>query len=152
MGGIPDSSSTNFQISKSEIKVTKPIYDVTPNTWEFLKSPMIKPTGFREYDARWKFPDEINLPGMTALGLGIGTQMRKHGLEPVIAVGNDYRDYSLAIKNALVIGLMQAKFHLPRAETRRIAAASIGRPEDARATPFERTTVGARAPMQLITV
>ncbi|THD76358.1 phosphomannomutase/phosphoglucomutase [Thalassobius vesicularis] len=88
--------------------MTKPNYIVTPNTWDFLKSPMIKPTGFREYDARWKYPDEINLPGMTALGLGIGTQMRKHGLEPVIAVGNDYRDYSLAIKNALVIGLMQA--------------------------------------------
>jgi phosphomannomutase/phosphoglucomutase len=26
----------------------------------------------------------------------------------VIAVGNDYRDYSLAIKNALILGLMQA--------------------------------------------
>ncbi|MAC80165.1 MAG: phosphomannomutase/phosphoglucomutase [Rhodobacteraceae bacterium] len=88
--------------------MTKPLPDVTPNTWEFLRDPMIKPTGFREYDARWKYPDEINLPGMTALGLGLGTQMRKHGLDPVIAVGNDYRDYSLAIKNALVIGLMQA--------------------------------------------
>ena len=80
----------------------------TPNTWEFLRDPMITPTGFREYDARWKYPDEINLPGVTALGLGIGTQMRRHGLEPVIAVGNDYRDYSLAIKQALIIGLMQA--------------------------------------------
>ena len=81
---------------------------VTPNTWEFLRDPMITPTGFREYDARWKYPDEINLPGMTALGLGIGTQMRKRGVEPVIAVGNDYRDYSLTIKNALILGLMQA--------------------------------------------
>jgi phosphomannomutase/phosphoglucomutase len=45
---------------------------------------------------------------MTALGLGIGTQMHLHGLAPVIAVGNDYRDYSLSIKNALIIGLMQA--------------------------------------------
>ena len=88
--------------------MTKPLSEVTPNTWEFLRDPMIKPTGFREYDARWKYPDEINLPGMTALGLGLGTQMRRHGLEPVIAVGNDYRDYSLAIKNALILGLMQA--------------------------------------------
>ncbi|MCI5038559.1 MAG: phosphomannomutase/phosphoglucomutase, partial [Donghicola eburneus] len=54
------------------------------------------------------YPEEINLPGMTALGLGLGTQMRKRGSEPVIAVGNDYRDYSLAIKNALILGLMQA--------------------------------------------
>jgi len=88
--------------------VKKPIAEVTPNTWSFLRDPMIKPTGFREYDARWKYPDEINLPGMTALGLGIGTQMRRRGVKPEIAVGNDYRDYSLAIKNALVIGLMQA--------------------------------------------
>ena len=72
--------------------MTKPIADVTPNTWEFLRDPMMKPTGFREYDARWKYPDEINLPGMTALGLGLGTQMHKRGIKPVIAVGNDYRD------------------------------------------------------------
>ena len=65
---------------------------------------MIKSTGFREYDARWKYPDEINLPGMTALGMGLGNQMHRRGIEPVIAVGNDYRDYSLAIKNALVHG------------------------------------------------
>ncbi|MFC6687741.1 phosphomannomutase/phosphoglucomutase [Jhaorihella thermophila] len=86
----------------------KPAAEVTPNTWEFLRDPMIAPTGFREYDARWRYPEEINLPGMTALGLGLGTQMRRRGIEPVIAVGNDYRDYSLAIKNALILGLMQA--------------------------------------------
>ncbi|RLK11250.1 phosphomannomutase/phosphoglucomutase [Ruegeria conchae] len=88
--------------------MTKPFSEVTPNTWSFLRDPMIKPTGFREYDARWKYPDEINLPGMTALGLGLGTQMQKRGIAPVIAVGNDYRDYSLSIKNALIVGLMQA--------------------------------------------
>lgn len=88
--------------------MTKPLPDVTPNTWAFLRDAMIKPTGFREYDARWKYPEEINLPGMTALGLGLGTQMHKRGIPPVIAVGNDYRDYSLAIKNALILGLMQA--------------------------------------------
>jgi phosphomannomutase/phosphoglucomutase len=92
--------------------MTKPIADVTVNTWDFLREPMIKPTGFREYDARWRFPDEINLPGMTALGLGLGTQMHERGLEPVIAVGNDYRDYSLAVKNALILGLMQAGIHV----------------------------------------
>ncbi len=86
----------------------RPNPDVTPNTWEFLRDPMIKPTGFREYDARWRFPEEINLPGITALGLGLGTQMRRRGIDPVIAVGNDYRDYSVSIKNALIVGLMQA--------------------------------------------
>ncbi|WP_050929376.1 phosphomannomutase/phosphoglucomutase [Aestuariivita boseongensis] len=88
--------------------MTKPAATVTQNTWEFLRDPMIAPTGFREYDARWKYPDEINLPGITALGLGLGTQMHARGIAPVIAVGNDYRDYSLSIKNALIVGLMQA--------------------------------------------
>lgn len=89
-----------------------PEYPVKQNTWEFLRDPMIAPTGFREYDARWKYPDDINLPGITALGLGLGTQMRARGIEPVISVGNDYRDYSLSIKNALMLGLMQAGIHV----------------------------------------
>ncbi len=38
-----------------------PAQIVTPNTWEFLRDAMITPTGFREYDARWKYPEEINL-------------------------------------------------------------------------------------------
>ena len=88
--------------------MTRPAATVTPNTWEFLRDAMIAPTGFREYDARWKYPEEINLPGMTALGLGLGTQMQARAIPPVIAVANDYRDYSVAIKNALVIGLIQA--------------------------------------------
>ncbi|MFV2035505.1 MAG: phosphomannomutase/phosphoglucomutase [Halocynthiibacter sp.] len=90
----------------------KPAQTVAENTWAFLRDPMITPTGFREYDARWKYPQEINLPGISALGLGLGTQMHRRGISPVIAVGNDYREYSLAIKNALVLGLMQAGIHV----------------------------------------
>ena len=86
----------------------KPLPDVTPNTWDFLREPMIAPTGFREYDARWQYPEAINLPGMQALGLGLGTQMHEAGVGTEIAVGNDYRDYSLAIKYALMTGLQQA--------------------------------------------
>ncbi len=82
--------------------------EVALNTWDELREPMIAPAGFREYDARWRFPEQINLPGVQALGLGLGTQMHEAGIEPRIAVGNDYRSYSLAIKNALSIGLMQA--------------------------------------------
>ncbi len=88
--------------------MTAPHPTVTPNSWEFLRDAMIAPAGFREYDARWRYPQEINLPGMTALGLGLGTQMQARGIRPEIVVGNDYRDYSLAIKQALAIGLMQA--------------------------------------------
>ena len=88
--------------------MTKPAATVSQNTWEFLRDAMITPTGFREYDARWKYPHDINLPGITALGMGLGTQMYKEGIEPVIAVGNDYREYSLTVKNALMLGLIQA--------------------------------------------
>ena len=92
--------------------MSNPASTVTQNSWEFLRDAMIKPTGFREYDARWKYPDDINLPGITALGLGLGTQMQRRGIEPVIAVGNDYREYSLSVKNALILGLMQAGIHV----------------------------------------
>ena len=88
--------------------MTQPRLSVTENCWDFLREPMITPTGFREYDARWQYPSEINLPGITALGQGIGTQMHQRGIAPQIVVANDYRDYSLAIKQALTIGLMQA--------------------------------------------
>ena len=83
---------------------------VTENNWDYLSVPMITPTGFREYDARWRFPEQINLMGIQALGLGLATQLHEvaaeKGFEPVIAVGNDYRSYSLTIKHALMVGLM----------------------------------------------
>lgn len=68
---------------------------------------MITPTGFREYDAQWQYPDAINLLGITALGLGLGTQMQKRGIEPVIAANIHCRS-----KNALMLGLMQAGIHV----------------------------------------
>ena len=40
---------------------------------------MVKPTGFREYDARWLLGKEINLMGVQALGLGLGTLIRETG-------------------------------------------------------------------------
>ncbi|MCI4660367.1 MAG: phosphomannomutase/phosphoglucomutase [Neomegalonema sp.] len=84
----------------------KPLTEVSQNTWEEMSVPMITPTGFREYDARWRFPDQINLVGFQALGLGLATQLHEMGVPPVIVVGNDYRSYSPAIKQALMVGLM----------------------------------------------
>ncbi|MEM6678161.1 MAG: phosphomannomutase/phosphoglucomutase [Pseudomonadota bacterium] len=84
-----------------------PSTTVEENTWESLWQPMMKPTGFREYDARWRYPEEINLLGIQALGLGLATQLYEAGLPAVVAVGNDYRSYSLAIKQALTLGLVQ---------------------------------------------
>ncbi|MGB7773857.1 MAG: phosphomannomutase/phosphoglucomutase, partial [Pseudolabrys sp.] len=46
---------------------------LTPNTYAYESSPLVKPTGFREYDARWLLEKEINLMGVQALGIGLGT-------------------------------------------------------------------------------
>jgi phosphomannomutase/phosphoglucomutase len=87
----------------------KPRAELACNTAEFETLPLVRPTGFREYDARWLYPEEINLIGVRYLGHGIGTQLRRLGRErPRILVGHDYRSYSLSIKQALVIGLMAA--------------------------------------------
>jgi phosphomannomutase/phosphoglucomutase len=83
-----------------------PLTEVEENTIDFLSRPMIRPTGFREYDARWRYPEEINLVGVQALGLGLATQLHEAGLPPTVVTGNDYRSYSLAVKQALTLGLM----------------------------------------------
>lgn len=76
--------------------------------WEFLTEPLVAPNGFREYDARWRYPEDINLPGITEVGAGIGTQMREEGVEPDILVGCDFREYSPSVKNALIVGLIRS--------------------------------------------
>ncbi len=72
-----------------------------------LQPPVIAASGFREYDLRWRYPAEVNLPGMAEVGLGIATQMRVRGIEPRIVVGCDFRSYSLAVKQALILGLVR---------------------------------------------
>ena len=42
----------------------KPKPQLKPNTYAYESEPMVKPTGFREYDARWLFGSEINLMGV----------------------------------------------------------------------------------------
>ena len=39
----------------------KPKSVLVPNTYSYESEPMVKATGFREYDARWLFETEINL-------------------------------------------------------------------------------------------
>lgn len=85
-----------------------PVPKLVPNTLEFETIPMVKPTGFREYDARWLFGDEINIMGIQALGAGIGTIMHEMGIKPEIVTGHDFRGYSANIKIALTSGLMAA--------------------------------------------
>jgi len=84
----------------------KPRQDLKPNTAEFERLPFVKATGFREYDARWRYPEEINLLGLEAVGASLATLMRDRGVPPRIVVGHDYRSYSAAIKAALMTGLL----------------------------------------------
>jgi phosphomannomutase/phosphoglucomutase len=79
-----------------------------PNTYAYESEPMVKATGFREYDARWLFGKEINLMGVQALGMGLGTLIREMGVKPEIVTAHDFRSYSSSIKYALVSGLLAA--------------------------------------------
>ena len=67
----------------------------------------IDPYGFREYDARWLYEENINKAGIENLGKGLGTQIIKHTKKnnPRVIVGHDYRSYSEEIKTALKKGL-----------------------------------------------
>ncbi|MEE9329395.1 MAG: phosphomannomutase/phosphoglucomutase [Parvularculaceae bacterium] len=85
-----------------------PRADLVPNTLDYEILPQIKPTGFREYDARWVFGPDINALGIQALGAGLGTLIHELGKTPKIVVGHDFRSYSIAIKQALTVGLMSA--------------------------------------------
>ena len=92
----------------------KPRADIVANTLEFEILPLVKPTGFREYDARWWFngighdkPAELNLEGVKALGLGMATLFHELGVEPKVVTGHDFRSISASIKNALTLGLVQ---------------------------------------------
>ncbi|OYX70190.1 MAG: phosphomannomutase/phosphoglucomutase [Caulobacter sp. 32-67-35] len=84
-----------------------PRSDLVPNTAAYENEPLVKATGFREYDARWLFGPDINLLGIQALGLGLGTYIHELGLSKIV-VGHDFRSYSSSIKNALILGLISA--------------------------------------------
>ena len=85
----------------------KPQPQLTPNTYAYESQPMVKPTGFREYDARWIFGKELNLMGVQALGMGLGTLLNEMG-KPEVVTGHDFRSYSSSIKTALMQGMMAA--------------------------------------------
>src|SRR5271165_3006035 len=86
----------------------RPVPLLKPNTYAYESAPMVKAAGFREYDARWLFQKEINLMGVQALGMGLGTLIHQMGVKPEIVTGHDFRSYSSAIKYALISGLMAA--------------------------------------------
>src|SRR5467141_1341617 len=84
----------------------KPKPVLVPNTYSYESEPMVKATGFREYDARWLFGKEINLMGIQALGMGLRALIAERGIKQEIVTGHDFRGYSASIKYALISGLM----------------------------------------------
>jgi phosphomannomutase/phosphoglucomutase len=69
----------------------------------------INKNGFREYDARWLYPKDINLEGIKNLGIGLGTQITNRTKKnPRVIVGHDYRSYSEEIKRSLTKGLIES--------------------------------------------
>ena len=68
----------------------------------------IKESGFREYDARWLYPKDIDLEGIEELGKGLGTQVinKTKKNNPKIIVGHDYRSYSEEVKSYFKKGLI----------------------------------------------
>ena len=72
-----------------------------------IEDPHINPLGFREYDARWLYPKDINKEGVKIVGQGLGSQIiSKTNKSPRVIVGHDYRSYSEEIKQKLIEGLI----------------------------------------------
>jgi len=68
---------------------------------------VINPLGFREYDARWIYPKDINKNGIKNVGQGLGSQIiSKTNKSPRVIVGHDYRSYSEEVKKQLIQGLI----------------------------------------------
>ena len=71
------------------------------------EDPHINPLGFREYDARWLYPKDINKEGIKNVGKGFGSQIiSKTNKSPRVIVGHDYRSYSEEVKKKLIEGLI----------------------------------------------
>ncbi len=73
---------------------------------DYKEEERIYDLGFREYDARWIYPEQINLSGIQKIGLSLGNLIQKTDNNKKITVGHDFRSYSEEIKEALIGGLI----------------------------------------------
>jgi len=72
-----------------------------------IENAHINPLGFREYDARWLYPKDINNEGIKKVGQGLGSQIiLRTKKSPRVVVGHDYRSYSEEVKKKLIEGLI----------------------------------------------
>src|SRR5260370_7290103 len=103
----------------------KPKLSLTPNTYAYESEPLVKPTGFREYDARWLLGKEINLMGVQALGMGLGPLLRELGVRPEIVPGHDFRGYSPPLKPSPISALPPPPRHVHAIRLSRTPMASL---------------------------
>ena len=90
----------------SIFKNQKPL---TFNFNEVMEEATISPFGFREYDARWIYPNDVNRKGLEVFGNSLGQYIsKKVKAGASIVVGHDYRSYSEEVKYHVVKGLLSA--------------------------------------------
>lgn len=86
-------------------KISSLVSVPSPNSFTYEQNTVVAETGFREYDVRWLYPEQINLAGVHAVGMSLGTMLHESGIKPRIVIGHDFRSYSSSIKYALSSGL-----------------------------------------------
>ena len=80
---------------------------------EKLATEIISPFGFREYDARWEYPDDVNQKGLEIFGYSLGEYIsRRIKKGASVVVGHDYRSYSEEVKYHVTKGLLTAGCHV----------------------------------------
>jgi len=74
-----------------------------------VREPLLHASGFREYDARWRMDQDVNLAGLTRLGRAFGALLLEldSGAREVV-LGHDYRSYSQPCAHAVGLGLAGA--------------------------------------------
>ena len=50
----------------------QPVQSAKRNSLQFETEPLVLEKGFREYDARWLYPQQISLLGMMRVGMALG--------------------------------------------------------------------------------
>ena len=65
----------------------------------------IDPYGFREYDARWLYEENINKAGIENLGKGLGTQIINHTKKIT---------QELSLVMTIVLTVKKSKLHLKK--------------------------------------